>query len=350
MKKIKFNFRCKRCNGGIATIAILVLPALVGCSGKSGDYAFKKPEDAIECYQSFHTKLKEMKHSNTNDYGNTLLKWQEVNDTVRKFLAKDSLLIKDMLIAGKYIAIKDSVKHQLLRLSETWRYTYGDVMKIKELTSPFVKDETLLAAVRENEPFFSSLNSVQVKPSNKKKVLQQYRNFLQDANTHGFSSKDDLLKFIRQEDYCFRGFLLHLYEMGNDSLSDITYMTEKVCAKIFVAASVQKINPREAIAIMSMRTSRRLLQNSLRCIDNLNHLPMKNSAQKNAYLWMIIQPYISIDNLTIATLTEGEKSNLREISSLFSKSKNFAEAFDMNLQSLNYLLPQQLLKLYVLSF
>ena len=145
MKKIKFNFRCKRCNGGIATIAILVLPALVGCSGKSGDYAFKKPEDAIECYQSFHTKLKEMKHSNTNDYGNTLLKWQEVNDTVRKFLAKDSLLIKDMLIAGKYIAIKDSVKHQLLRLSETWRYTYGDVMKIKELTSPFVKDETLLA-------------------------------------------------------------------------------------------------------------------------------------------------------------------------------------------------------------
>ena len=48
MKKIKFNFRCKRCNGGIVTIAILVLPALVGCSGKSGDYAFKKPEDAIE--------------------------------------------------------------------------------------------------------------------------------------------------------------------------------------------------------------------------------------------------------------------------------------------------------------
>ena len=77
---------------------------------------------------------------------------------------------------------------------------------------------------------------------------------------------------------------------------------------------------------------------------------MKNSAQKNAYLWMIIQPYISIDNLTIATLTEGEKSNLREISSLLSKSKNFAEAFDKNLQSLNYLLPQQLLKLYVLSF
>ena len=101
---------------------------------------------------------------------------------------------------------------------------------------------------------------------------------------------------------------------------------------------------------MSMRTARRLLQNSLRCIDNINHLPMQNSLQRNAYLWMIIQPYISIDNLTIASLTEAEKSNLREISSQLSKSKNFAKAFDIELQSLNYLLPQQFLKLYILSF
>ena len=115
--------------------------------------------------------------------------------------------------------------------------------------------------------------------------------------------------------------------MGNDSLSDITYMTEDVCAKIFLAASVRKIKARDAIAIMSMRTARRLLQNSLRCIDNINHLPMQNSLQRNAYLWMIIQPYISIDNLTIASLTEAEKSNLREISSQLSKSKNFAKAF-----------------------
>lgn len=138
--------------------------------------------------------------------------------------------------------------------------------------------------------------------------------------------------------------------MGNDSLSDITYMTEDVCAKIFLAASVRKIKARDAIAIMSMRTARRLLQNSLRCIDNINHLPMQNSLQRNAYLWMIIQPYISIDNLTIASLTEAEKSNLREISSQLSKSQNFAKAFDIELQSLNYLLPQQFLKLYILSF
>mgnify|MGYP000282330052 CR=1 FL=1 len=159
-----------------------------------------KPEDAIECYQSFHSKLKELKSSNTSDFGNMLKKWREVNDTVKKFLAKDSVLVKDMVVAGKYIAMKDSVKNQMIRLTETWRYNYNDVMQIKEQTSPFIDDETLLAAVREYEPFFSSLNTVQVKPSNKNKVLKQYRDFLHEAKIQGFSNKDDLLKFIRHED------------------------------------------------------------------------------------------------------------------------------------------------------
>ena len=84
----------------------------------------KKPEDAIECYQSFHTKLKEMKHSNTNDYGNTLLKWQEVNDTVRKFLAKDSLLIVDTNWKVRCILIEKSSIHNLLQNSISLKYSF----------------------------------------------------------------------------------------------------------------------------------------------------------------------------------------------------------------------------------
>ena len=73
MKKIKLFLKIRKCKGGIASFAILVLPGLVGC-GKSGEYSFDKPEDAIECYQSFHSKLKELKSSNTSDFGNMLKK------------------------------------------------------------------------------------------------------------------------------------------------------------------------------------------------------------------------------------------------------------------------------------
>lgn len=77
---------------------------------------------------------------------------------------------------------------------------------------------------------------------------------------------------------------------------------------------------------------------------------MKNKAQGNAYLWMIIQPFISIDQFSLATITEQERKKFNYVISQLPKSRKFAETFDINLKALNYLLPQQLLKIYVSSF
>ena len=57
-----------------------------------------------------------------------------------------------------------------------------------------------------------------------------------------------------------------------------------------------------------MRTVRRLLQNSVECVDNINSREMKTKAQGNAYIWMIIQPFISIDQFSLATMTPLERS------------------------------------------
>ena len=100
---------------------------------------------------------------------------------------------------------------------------------------------------------------------------------------------------------------------------------------------------------MSMRTVRRLLQNSVVCVTDINQRDMLSQSQGNAYLWMIIQPFISIDQFAIATLTPREKSDFNYIISRLPKSPRFARVFDIEQSSLNYLLPQQLLKMYILS-
>ena len=74
-----------------------------------------------------------------------------------------------------------------------------------------------------------------------------------------------------------------------------------------------------------------------------------NKAQGNAYIWMIIQPFISIDQFSLATMTPQERSNFEYIISNLPRSKRFAQIFDIKQRELNYLLPQQLLKIYVLS-
>lgn len=350
MKKNRLFFYRTRFKGmAVAPIMLLLLPVMNSC-GKSGDYSFKNPDDAINCYRSFHSKMKDISHTNTTEFSSVVNQWRELNDTVRNFLLKDSILLKDMAVSEKYTKVRDSVRTQMFRLAESWRYGYGDVIKIKEQTSPFMDDEFLRAAVRKHEPFFSSLNDVQVLRTDKSKMLQQYRLFLQEAKQKGISNREELLDYIKQEDYCFRAFLSHLHEMGDESVSDITKLTEEVCEGIFSSASQGKIDAQDAIVIMSMRTVRRIVQNSLQCIDNMNQKSMVNSVQANAYLWMIIQPFIAIDKLSIATMTEKEKSRLREIVDKLPKSKRFAEAFETDLKSLNYLLPQQLLKIYLLSF
>ena len=346
---MKLFFNCKKIRFFVASMMIVGSVGVSSC-GKGGDYPFEKPEDAITCYQKFHTKLKTIKNSNTTDFSNLLYQWREINDTVRNFLLRDSVMDKDVSISTKYLTMRDSVKTQMIRLAESWRYSYADVMKIKEQTTPFTEDADLQAAVQENKPFFSSLDKIQLGKTEKNRVLRHYKTFLEETKRNGINNKEELLSFIKQEDYCFRAFLTHLYEMSDDSLTEITKLSEEICKDVFRAASKGKINARDAVVVMSMRTSRRLLQNSLKCIEDINKLPMKDAAQLNAYLLMIIQPFISIDKLTVATLTDTDKKNLQTIVSELPKSKNIADGFDTDLNELNFQLPQQILKIYILSF
>ena len=137
--------------------------------------------------------------------------------------------------------------------------------------------------------------------------------------------------------------------MDKEPLADITKDTETICRDIFISARNGNIAAKDVVGYMSMRTVRRLLQNSVECVNNINSLEMKTKAQGNAYIWMIIQPFISIDQFSLATMTPLERSKFNYIITNLPKSKRFAQVFDIKQRELNYLLPQQLLKIYVLS-
>lgn len=330
---------------------LLALPIFSSCSSCSGEgkYDFHTRQEALGEYRQYLSKVRAIAHTNTNDFGETLCEWHEINDTVYRFLEKDSVFSKRHNEANDYFLVHDSIRTEMLRLSETWKYGYGDVLTIKDKTCSYKEDKELLDAVHGAEPFFNSLDSMSISVCDKNSILKRYRYFLNETRQNGINNKSELLNYIRQEDFLFRSFLAHLYEMDNEPLSDITRDTEHICRNIFLAARDGKMSSRDVVVYMSMRTVRRLLQNSAECVENINRLEMKNKAQGNAYLWMIIQPFISIDQFSLATMTQQERRKFDYIISQLPKSKRFADTFDINLKALNYLLPQQLLKIYVLS-
>ena len=349
LESIKKYRTCIKSHLDILCMAFAFLLAASSTSCTNNKYGFSSPEDAIGTYREQLNILRNAKTSNTKDFGMLICKWKETKDTISNYLRKDSVLIKDERVAQSFYGIHDSIRNEMLRLSETWRYDYSDVLTLKEQTSPFKEDKEIQEAVKEAEPFFESLSNTPISQSDKNSILKRYRYFLAMANKRTISCKKDMLEFIKQEDFFFRSFLAHLSEMNNEPLSDITKETDDICRNIFIASREGKITPKDAMIYMSMRTGRRLLLNAVVCVNDINQMDIKDKAQGNAYLWMIIQPFISIDQFTLATLTSEEKSNFNYITKQIPKSKKFARTFDIKLQALNYLLPQQLLKMYILS-
>ena len=151
--------------------------------------------------------------------------------------------------ADMVIDIHDSVRYEMLRLAETWRYSYQDVLSIKEHTSSFRDDKDLQSAVGAAGPFFLSLDSVPLLNADKNALLTQYKLFLIEQKNMTFLSKEDMIDFIRREDLFFRSFLSKLYDMEGEPLSEITKNTEAICKNIFIAAREGRISARDVMEI-----------------------------------------------------------------------------------------------------
>lgn len=327
---------------------LVILCTFLASSGKH-NYSFKDSSEAISAYRNFLEDMKNEEKTDTRKIKDRIIEWKTLSDTVFSCLKKDSVFINNALTGITYYAINDSIKKEFSRLSETCRFSYSDVMEIKEITSPFHDDKDISKAVAEATPFFVSLDSIQTPNVSKKTALDNYRKVLTIVGNNGVKSKEELLSFIKLEDIAYRTFLPHLYELDDDKVSDITRKTERICHNIFVQAQKGNIPSRDVMIYMSMRTVRRLVQNSVVCVNDINKYKMKNREQANAYLWMIIQPYTSIDEFAVECLTPENKESLKYIASKISSSSSFAREFNIDPNSLKYLLPQQLLKMYILS-
>ena len=56
-----------------------------------------------------------------------------------------------------------------------------------------------------------------------------------------------------------------------------------------------------------MRTNRRVLENAKVCMSLIANDEIDHPELANTYLWMIIQPYLVIDNLSMSVLTNQQK-------------------------------------------
>ena len=293
----------------LSVIGTCAVPAavftLTSCGGGSGKPYGEVQNTPAGIYREYLSGLRTQDGLSFEGLTARLGQWQTVRDSVSAHIRRDTLWRSHTDTRKECLLLHDSIRMELSRLARSRPRTYKEVLALKECFSPYAEDGELHRSAQEIRPFFASLDSRMAYRGGKEQLLSAYRTLLSETQRKGIHGHGDLTRF--------RAFLARLNDYNDMDLSDITRDTEKCCAEVFRAAERQEITYKEAMIYMAMRTNRRVIQNVRACLDGVQRGEVATSRQAHAFIWMILQPYASLDGFCLTLLSPRDKEALDRI-------------------------------------
>lgn len=283
---------------------------LASCGNRNGKLLVKTPDDPAGIYREYLSDIRRQTNPSFTALTRHVRRWQTVKDSVFTRLQRDTLNPAHSSIREECVRLHDSIRIEFSRLTLSKPRTYQELLALKEQFSPYDEDVELQRMAEDFRPFFASLDSRPTSRGSKQQILSKYRAFLSETIRNGIHDHDDLTTYIGKEDALFRAFLTHLHELDGENTADIARDTERCCSQLFLAAERKEITYREAMLFLAMRTNRRQLQNMRTCLDDVRDRKVKTPAQAQAYIWMLVQPYTSLDGFCMTLLSDGERRQL----------------------------------------
>ena len=98
-------------------------------------------------------------------------------------------------------------------------------------------------------------------------------------------------------------------------MQQLTEKTSRLFERLYssVGRKSDEVNDRTML-YLTMRFNRRIMQNAIACREDILNNKKLNQQQRVSYRWMLIQPYVSIDEYSTAALTEKQREELMIIS------------------------------------
>lgn len=336
----------------ILMAGLLLMMATKGCQDKTVNYTnnsvtFYNYAEALQYYEQYLKELQNTKVNGAEHLAKQLNSWRYITDTVYHYLMIDSIYIYNVEVGNEFDHTHDKCREEFIKMVNAGVWCYTDIVDIKRSTSTFTKDKPILQCADKAQYFFDTLEDP-VLSTNKQHLLEEYGKFLIESK-HKSYDMNEMLYFIRREDIFFRTFLAHLDDMNDKAIVNMAQDTDSVCERIMLSAKEGRLGMREAVVYLSMRSARRLILNSKTCLGNIGQ-GMQDPIKAEAYKWMIVQPFVNIDQLAMATMTRKDLNQLKKIAHSLYKSQEFANTYTCNLDMLNKTLPKEILKMYILTF
>ncbi len=288
--------------------------SLSSCNqGSSKTKSYASAEEALKGYSFFLHSLKSNTDKSFKELISLTLDFKALDDSVIMGIVRDSL--SDIKIVGsRYWLIRDSIGEGLIEKVDLKRRTLKDYYELMMALTKVSKDSSLLKFKDEITLLEEKMDSTSIISSSGDEIILFYEDLLSMALKNGFKTKKDLTLFLISEDKAFRSFLTCLSSLGDRDLKTIRESSEKIMGRIIslIEDEGKVVSSSEGAALLTMRMNRRLIQNSLCCLDDVKHNKVRgdNPLQEKAYAWMIVQPWISFGETSFLLLTEKEKREL----------------------------------------
>ncbi len=293
--------------GRHAATSFAIFGAAIGIASCAGDKPrWSSSADAINEYHEFCEQSRMATNTSMDGISMDIVAWQTLEDSVVAYVTRDTTLANQPHLFPMDIIkeLHGTVRDEILNRAKAQPRTLKDVYQLKRNANRCNRDPKIGEAAKAALPFFLSLDSVNIYNTDCKSIVRRYRTYLYNVEKRGINDRDQWLSFMREEDRLFRSFVTHLHEMKGISASDITKTTENIYKELFRSSATHGISQDDLVLYMNMRTNRRLLINAQTCVADIKANRVRTNDQLEAYLWMIMQPFVSIDDLGMALLTE----------------------------------------------
>lgn len=298
---------------------LLAIISLTSCSHPA-EHDFHPSEEAISAYADFLRVVKNTENITACRLIEMAQQWYALDDSVISCIARDSII--PHVPAGQEI-IHDSLRFYMGRLIDSRQWAFTDYLTIIKALNRVVVDTVSLPLIASAHRFYALLDSVPTYSKNAERTIGLYQKMLDQTLATGFRSKADIITFLRKEDMAFRSFLKHLPVYEDIPLDDITNQTGKVIRHIIDLSMKEPslFHKEELVILLTVRNNRRLLQNALVCLDEIQrNRYIADSNRSTAYLWMLVQPWISFDELSYTLLSEQQTDALYRLAKETSKA------------------------------
>lgn len=338
-----------------AYIGIVALAtALVGCSNKTSSFDFKTPQEAVDACRHHLYNIQCLDKADMDKLKEITATWVELQDSVHSLIMRDSTLQPHSGVVMTYYGVADSIRREINRLALSEKRSIADVFALKVATASGRKQQQTSETYKVAKQFYEILDEEAPYP-NLPSTMSAYDHLLSHADP--FRQEGELYEFIKAEDKCFRSLLLHLREVPQEQLKSITDKTALLFDRLYhnTAADLDNEVNERVMLYLTMRFNRRIIQNAETCRADIKANQPLTEQQSANYRWMIIQPYLTIDNYATAVLTDKQVASLTKIANelpellAYVDGKDYAHAPKEETDKLTDVLSEYFLKSYLTS-